>query len=67
MKTLMKNDEIKRVKDSDFIDRKKIDEMLQAGWKFVPKSEWKSRKNDLKKEDIPTESKKDSKKRVKSK
>lgn len=42
MKTLKKNNEIRRVKDSTHPDRLKIDEMVQSGWKLVPKSEWKN-------------------------
>ena len=42
MKTLKKDGEIKRVKDSKPKDIKVIDEMLKYGWEFVPKNEWKA-------------------------
>jgi hypothetical protein len=58
MKTLKKNEEIKRMKDSDFVERKKIDELLESGWKYVPKSEWKKT---LSKDEPKNEGKKRSK------
>lgn len=38
MKTLKKKDEFKRVKDSLDIIKK----LLEDGWNFAPKSEWKN-------------------------
>lgn len=63
MKTLKKNDEIKRVKDADFTDRKRIDEMLESGWKYVPKSEWKKTMVKEEKESPKKEDKKVTKKK----
>jgi len=42
MKTLKKNDEIKRVKDSSSSDDKQIQNMLESGWNYCAKSEWKA-------------------------
>ena len=41
MKTLKKNDEYKRVPDSYKKDIEKIDKLLDSGWSFAPKKEWK--------------------------
>jgi len=42
MKTLKKNNEFKRVKNSSNDDDRKIQELLRSGWEFCTKSEWKS-------------------------
>jgi len=36
MKTIKKNNQIKRVKDEDAMD------MVKRGWSYIPKSEWKA-------------------------
>lgn len=41
MKTLKKENEFKRLPDSTSNDRKRIDDMINDGWIFVPKKEWK--------------------------
>tara|TARA_Y100000310_G_scaffold318467_1_gene372570 strand:+ start:1501 stop:1683 length:183 start_codon:yes stop_codon:yes gene_type:complete len=40
MKTIKKNKKIIRVKDS------LVDELLEKGWKFCPKQEWKKKVRD---------------------
>jgi hypothetical protein len=42
MKTIKKNDEIKRISDKEAPD------MIGKGWKYCPKSEWKSIKKNKK-------------------
>lgn len=44
MKTLKRNSEIKRVKDTSKTDIDKMESMLKSGWSFCPKSEWKATK-----------------------
>jgi hypothetical protein len=41
MKTLKKDNKFKRVSDSSNEDYKKIYKMIQDGWTFAPKEEWK--------------------------
>ena len=42
MKTLKKNNEIKRVKDSSKKDIEILNNLITSGWNYVPKNEWKS-------------------------
>jgi len=42
MKTLKKNDQIKRVNDTSPTDNRKLQVMIDNGWNYVPKSEWKA-------------------------
>lgn len=46
MKTLKKNEEYKRVPDSNMKDLNKIDKLVNEGWSFVPKKEWKNWKSE---------------------
>lgn len=62
MKTLKKNNEFKRVKDSSNSDNEKIRELLNAGWSYCPKSEWKA----TRKKEEPKPEKKEGKKRGKN-
>ena len=48
MKTLRKNDEFKRVKDSTVADRKAIRKLVDSGWAYCDKTTWK-RMRDAKK------------------
>ena len=41
MKTLRKNDEFKRVKDSTVADRKAIRKLVDSGWAYCDKTTWK--------------------------
>jgi hypothetical protein len=60
MKTLKKNGEFKRVKDSDISDRKIIDGMINQGWQFSSKKEWKENTRTIidEKEDKPKKKRK---------
>jgi len=66
MKTLKKNNEkeFKRVKDSSPSDIKQINELLDSGWSYCPKSEWKATR--VKKEEKTPEKKGGDKKRGKN-
>jgi len=48
MKTLKRNGEFKRVNDSSPTDNKDIQTMLNNGWNYCQKSEWKSTRPDKK-------------------
>jgi hypothetical protein len=41
MKTLRKNGQIKRVSDTSPTDNRLLTEMIDNGWNYIPKSEWK--------------------------
>jgi len=62
MKTLKKYNEIKRVKNSSDKDNELLESMLNDGWKYCQKSEWK--KTRVKEE--PKTEKKEGKKRSKT-
>lgn len=63
MKTLKKENSFKRVKDSNTNDLSKIDNLLNSGWEFCSKSEWKkSKKTEPVKEDKTNKRNKRSKK-----
>lgn len=66
MKTLKKNSEFRRMKDSSNEDNRRIDEMLKSGWNYCSKSEWRqaTRKDEPKVEKKKVE-KKEGKKRSK--
>jgi len=61
MKTLKKNNEIKRVKNSSPSDNRIIDDLLKSGWNYCTKSEWKA----IRPEKKPTEKENPEKKKVK--
>jgi len=63
MKTLKKNNEIKRVKDSSPSDEAQIQSLLNSGWKYCPKSEWKATRPVKEKVDKKKVDKKENKKR----
>lgn len=48
MKTVAKDDKILRLSDLD------AEVKVRAGWKFIPKSEWKSKVRDVNKEEKST-------------
>ena len=54
MKTLKRNDEFKRVKDTSIDDYKEIKRLLDFGWGYSNKKDWKEWKNqsELKKEKV---------------
>jgi hypothetical protein len=62
MKTLKKNEEFKRVPDSTKKDIEFIDILLEDGWSYSPKKDWKEWKKQFE-----TESKENSKKSRKGK
>ena len=64
MKTLKKNNEFKRVKDTSNSDNERIKELLNAGWNYCPKTEWKEATRTKKEE--PKTDKKEVKKRGKN-
>ena len=57
MKNLKKGKEIQRVSEATSQDRDKIKALLELGWKYCPKSEWREKVRDVEPE------KKDKKKR----
>lgn len=57
MKTLRKDGQIKRVADSSPTEDSEIKSMINDGWNYISKSEWKSTRP-AKKEKIKKEKKK---------
>lgn len=62
MKTLKRNEEFRRMPDSSKKDREVIDSMVDSGWSFSAKKEWKEWKSQfekIKEKEKPSKSKKD--------
>jgi len=55
MKTIKRNNDYKRLSDSNSKDLNIIDSFLKAGWNFCPKSEYKNINNTPKTKDVVSE------------
>ena len=50
MKSLRKKKQVKRVKDSSREDQKNIQKLLEEGWEYCSKTEWRALRKDKGKE-----------------
>jgi len=41
MKIVRKNDEFKKMPDRNWLDAKNLNKMIDNGWKYVSRKEWK--------------------------